>query len=257
MNYKLLVDTAMLAGEIMLLGGAEIFRIEDTMTRILKISGLEKTETFVTPTGIFLTLGDSSIDAISLVKRVDNRSTDISYIYETNNISRSLCRGEVTLEEAYESLKNLRKSNQYSNPAYYICTILIPLFFTVLLGGDWLNCIIAGLNGGLIALILVATKRLKINTFIKNMMASILIAFNSMFFMFLLGSSIHLDTLIGGSVMPLLPGVAITNAIRDTLQGDYLSGGTRALEAFVSATATATGIGIGMAFFSLIAGGIL
>ena len=257
MNYKLLVDTAMLAGEIMLLGGAETYRVEDTMSRILKLSGLEKTETFVTPTGIFMTLGDSSIDSITLVKRVDNRITNISNIYETNNISRYLCRHEISLEEAYKSLIKIKESKQYSNITYYLCTILASLFFTVLLGGDWLNCLFAGLNGGLIVLTLIITRRLTMNTFIKNLIASILIAFNSMFLLQLLGSSIQMDILIGGSIMPLLPGVSITNAIRDTLQGDYMSGGARAIEAFVSATSTATGIGVGMACYSLIVGGIL
>lgn len=255
MNYKLLVDTAMLTGEIMLIGGAETYRVEDTMTRILKISGLEKTETFVTPTGIFLTLGDSSIDAISLLKRVENRITNMSNIYEANNISRKLCSGDISLEEAYERLKRIKISKQYSDRTYNICTIAASLFFSVLLGADWLNCLIAGVNGSLIVLVVTITRKLKINMFIKNLVSSILIAINSMFFLHVLNLPLQMDTLIGGSVMPLLPGVAITNAIRDTLQGDYLSGGGRAIEAFVSAASTASGIGIGIAFFSFVVGG--
>lgn len=257
MNYKLLVDTAMLTGEIMLIGGAETYRVEDTMTRILKISGLEKTETFVTLTGIFLSLGDSSIDSITLIKRVDNRITNMSNIYEANNISRNLCNGTITLEEAYESLKHIKISKQYSDRVYNICTILASLFFSVLLGGDLINCLIAGLNGSLIVLVIVGTKKMKIHFFIKNLLSSVLIAINSMFFLHVLGVPVQMDRLIGGSVMPLLPGVAITNAIRDTLQGDYLSGGGRAIEAFVSAAATASGIGMGMTFFSFLAGGLL
>jgi uncharacterized membrane protein YjjP (DUF1212 family) len=257
MNYKLLVDTAMLTGEIMLIGGAETYRVEDTMSRILKISGLEKVETFVTPTGIFLTLGDSNIDAITLIKRVDNRITNLGNIYEANNISRQLCSGEISLENAYERLKNIKKSKLYSNLAYYICTIIASLAFTIVLGGDFLNSLIAGLNGSIIVLIFIATRKIKVSNFIKNLGASILIAFNSMFFLHLLGDSIGIDTLIGGSVMPLLPGVAITNAIRDTLQGDYMSGGARAIEAFVSAASTAAGIGIGIGWYSIMAGGLI
>lgn len=256
MNYKLLVDTAMLAGEIMLIGGAETYRVEDTMCRILKISGLEKTETFVTPTGIFLTLGDSNIDSITVVKRVDNRITNISNIYEANNVSRDLCNGRITLEEAYSALKNIKVKKLYGRITNYICTMIAALSFTILLGGDLFNSLIAGLNGGLIVMVLIITWKVKINNFIKNLMSSILIAFNSMIFLHYFGTAISLDTLIGGSVMPLLPGVAITNAIRDTLQGDYMSGGARAIEAFVSATSIAAGIGIGIAFYSFMAGGI-
>ncbi|MDF2609263.1 MAG: hypothetical protein K0R92_737 [Lachnospiraceae bacterium] len=257
MNYKLLVDTAMLAGEIMLQSGAETYRVEDTMSRILQISGFEKTETFVTPTGFFLTLDDASIDTISLVKRVENRATNLTNIYEVNNISRSLCAYAITIEEAYEKLKELKCKKQYKSFIYYISTVLAALSFTVLLGGSWINCLIAGLNGSLTVLTIVEMKSIKINGFIKNMMASILIGINSMLALHLFGDAIQIDILIGGSIMPLLPGVALTNAIRDTLQGDFLSGGARTIEAFISATATAAGVGVGVSIYSFFAGGLL
>ena len=63
-----------------------------------------------------------------------------------------------------------------------------------------------------------------------------------------------MDTVIISAIMPLVPGVAITNAIRDTLQGDYLSGGARVLEAFLKAASIALGVGIGMALFGAVAG---
>ena len=51
--------------------------------------------------------------------------------------------------------------------------------------------------------------------------------------------------------MPMVPGVAITNAVRDTLQGDYISGGARILEAFLKAAAVALGVGAAMALTGL------
>ena len=66
--------------------------------------------------------------------------------------------------------------------------------------------------------------------------------------------TINMDTVIISAIMPLVPGVAITNAIRDTLQGDYLSGGARVLEAFLKAASIALGVGIGMAIFGAVAG---
>lgn len=254
MNYKLLVETAMLTGEIMLSGGAETYRIEDTMTRILKISNLQKAEAYVLPTGIFLTLADPSIDAITLIKRVDKRVTNMSNIYEANNVSRNLCCNKISIEEAYNILLPLTESDMYSDKAIFVCTMLTSLFFGLLLGGNVLNCIIAGVNGSLIAVIMLLTKKTKIPGIVKNLVASIVVAFCSMFFLHVIKLDLHLDLLIGGSVMPLLPGVAITNAIRDTLQGDYISGSGRAIEAFVSAAMTAAGIGIGMSFFFALGG---
>ena len=65
------------------------------------------------------------------------------------------------------------------------------------------------------------------------------------------------ELIIAGTAMPLLPGVAITNAIRDTLQGDYISGAARVMEAFVKAVSCAVGIGIGLYLGSLVTGGVL
>ena len=64
--------------------------------------------------------------------------------------------------------------------------------------------------------------------------------------------SIDIDIVIVAALMPLVPGVAITNAIRDTLQGDYLSGCARILEAFLKAASVAVGAGLGMAIGGMI-----
>ena len=45
--------------------------------------------------------------------------------------------------------------------------------------------------------------------------------------------------MITGAIMPLVPGLAITNAIRDIIAGDYLSGGARLFDAVVVAIALA------------------
>ena len=50
MNYSKLMDTAILAGEIMLKSGAESYRVEGTMNYILKTSNLEITEAFAITT---------------------------------------------------------------------------------------------------------------------------------------------------------------------------------------------------------------
>lgn len=61
-----------------------------------------------------------------------------------------------------------------------------------------------------------------------------------------LPGTMDLNVIIIASIMPLVPGVAITNAVYDTLHGDYISGAARMLEAFVTAAAIAIGVGLGM-----------
>ena len=54
------------------------------------------------------------------------------------------------------------------------------------------------------------------------------------------------SAVISGCIMPLVPGVAITNAIRDMLCGDYLSAASRAIEASLAAASIAIGVGVGI-----------
>ena len=58
--------------------------------------------------------------------------------------------------------------------------------------------------------------------------------------------STNFDNIIIGSIMPMVPGVAITNAIRDTIEGNLLSGISRGVEAFFVAISIATGVAIAL-----------
>lgn len=257
MNYKLLVDTAILTGEIMLSCGAETYRVEDTMCRILKISKLEITEAFVMATGIFASLDGKGIAPITLIKRVDKRNNNLNRIYLANNISRSLCSGELELEEAYSELKRIQSIEQYKDGVVWIATICSTAFFSMLLGGTFVDCILSAVNGCFIVLCMILSKKIGMNFFVTNAAASIIVAVNTMIFKETLFLGVNMEVIITGSIMPLVPGVAITNAIRDTLQGDYMAGGAKAIEAFVIAVSIAVGIGAGLGVFSFFAGGAL
>lgn len=255
MNYKLLMDIALLTGEIMLTSGAETYRVEDTMCRILRISNLERTEAFVTTTGIMATLDDISIDAITLVKRVTIRTTNLNLIYLVNDISRKLCNNEMDFVTAYQDLKDINKIKHYPDILIWIMTIVTSASFSVVLGGNWMEGMISAVNGFLIVLCTIISNKTKMNQFIMNMMASFLIAITTMFYINITGYIVNNEIIIAGSIMPMLPGVAITNAVRDTLQGDYMSGATRAMEAFLIAASIAVGIGVGLTLFSNVIGG--
>lgn len=251
MNYELLVNTVVLAGEIMLSGGAETYRVEDTMSRMLKVSGLAITETMVTTTCIYVTLSDESINTITYIKRVNDRNTNLERIYEANEISRKFCNNLITLEEAHQRLRSIMKLKTYSNRTLYLCMIVTAAFFTVVYGGNAIDFIIGALNGIILALCSFVFSKIKVNLFIINMVSGLLITISSVIFYNFLSHNIHLTLLLSGSITPLVPGVAITNAIRDTFQGDYVSGGARAIEAFVAATAISVGVGFGLAMFKV------
>ena len=95
MDHKLVIDTAVLAGEILLKSGAETYRVEDTMKHILSTGNTETAEALVMLTGIVATMEDPGVQPVTVMRRVDDRGTNIYRIIEVNDISRKYCSGKM------------------------------------------------------------------------------------------------------------------------------------------------------------------
>lgn len=255
MNYKLLADTAMLAGEILLCSGAETYRVEDTMYHILKASNIDSMEAMALMTGLIVTINDEKFEQpISVIRRVHSRNTNISNIVNVNAISREYCNGTITLEEAYERLKQA-KERPYNRMIYNIGTIGMVTGFAAMFGGTGMELLVAALTGALLAAFITFSKIVKLNGIFTNALSGMLIAIFVTLMQVFLMPGIAKDIIIISAIMPIVPGVSITNAIRDTLQGDYLSGCARILEALLIAAAIAVGVGLGVILCSMMLGG--
>jgi uncharacterized membrane protein YjjP (DUF1212 family) len=206
---------------------------------------------------MMVTLADSSIDAITQVRKVNERITNLGNIYYANDISRKLCKGAIELEEAHKQLEELLAAKRYPNWLQYICAIISATSFTVLFGATLQECLIAAFNGVFIVISRMFNHKVEINRFVSNMVVCFVIATTTSLIVRIPGVQADIEPVIAGSIMPLLPGVALTNAIRDTLQGDYVSGTARLVEAFVTAAALAVGIFAGLALGKTILGGVL
>ena len=212
MDYKLLFDTAVFAGELLMKNGAETYRVEDTMYRILKKSNLKTVQVLVMMTGFVATLDDPSMDSLTVVRRINSRGTDLELIDKVNVISREFCSDQIPLEVAFARMKALWREPHESKRNLAAMAALTG-GFAVMFGGSAADVAVAAATGFLTAAVPGEYSR---------------------------------DLIIISAIMPLVPGAAITNAVFDTLHGDYLSGLARAAEAFVIAAAVALGIGIGM-----------
>lgn len=254
MNHKLLLDTAVLAGEIMLCSGAETYRVEDTMYHILKTSEAESIEALALMTGIVATLNSPDMEQpMTIMKAVNDRTTNLNHIIQVNDISRRYCGGELTLEETYRKLKQIG-GMQYCRTLCNIALVGVASGFAMMFGGTFLDVVVTAMVGILLAGIISLGQKLRMNVIIVDILSSMGIAVLAIAMKTYAIQTINMDTVIISAIMPLVPGVAITNAIRDTLQGDYLSGGARVLEAFLKAASIALGVGIGMAIFGAVAG---
>ena len=129
-NINKTANTAMLAGEILLISGTEIFRIEDTMDRILDTAPSAKHNVMVMSTGISLTLSNSE-GVVTMTNRVRDRSTNLNRIYLVNNISRQLQSGRINIEQAYKELNEIKKLILYPPLIKYSFYVLSSLLFTI------------------------------------------------------------------------------------------------------------------------------
>ena len=177
-DYKLYLDTATLAGKLMLQNGAEIYRVEDTIQRMLAVSGLKTAEAYVTATGIMVTLDDPKEDSMTVIKRIPSRGTDLNTVSIVNDISRKFCSGQMTLKEAFHDLKHL-DSRQYTEFQKALGVIGVALFFALVFGGSWRDALAAGIDGVLIVLALRFSKWLSLNAFMETMLSSVLLAAGS------------------------------------------------------------------------------
>ena len=252
-DYKLLANTAMLAGEIMLCSGAETYRVEDTMYHILKTSNIETTQVIAMMTGLVVTLNDPGFEQpVTMMRRVSERSTNVSNIVKVNDISRRYCEEKISLEEAYEELKRA-KGKQYNRLLYNLATIGIAVGFAMMFGGSLHDIIAAAVVGAVLAGVMTIGKIAKLSSVLVHVLSGLGIAMLTVVIQRVLFADLSVNIVIASSIMPIVPGVAITNAIRDTIQGDYLSGCARILEAFLVAMAIAVGAGLGL----LIVGGVI
>ena len=256
-NYKLLVDTAALAGELMLSSGAETYRVEDTMYHILKTEKSDSIEALALLTGIVVTVNDKSLEnPLTVMKTVNERTTNMTNIIKINDISRRYCAGVITLKEAYEQLQKVG-GKQYNRMLYNLGTVGIAVGFAMMFGGGARELMTTVVVSGLLALIITLGKIMKWSGIFVNALGGMAISMFTLIFKGIVFPELNMDIVIIGAIMPIVPGVAITNAIRDTLQADYLSGCGRMLEAFLTAASVAIGIGLGMVFGNGILGGIL
>lgn len=256
MDYKKLFCYAMETGEVMLRNGAETSRVEDTINRILKTAGLQVVESFVTPTGIFATLDDERIEMITYVKRVYKREVHLYKVALANDLSRRFCAQEMPLEEAIRQLDRIKEELPYPNWLMVLAKGIGAGCYAYVFGGDMADAFAAMGIGFFLSLLQILLRKGDSNKFFEDILGGAFIGILAIFFYHFLKIGSNFDLIIVGAIMPLVPGVAITNAIREVIQGDFVSGISRTADAFIVAAAVAVGVGSVLKIFYAYFGGV-
>lgn len=246
MNEKRLMETVALAGKIMLASGSEVYRVEETMRYMLQKSNYPVAEAVVLATGLFVTLDDPERETITISRRVPARSNNVNRICAVNEVSRRFCNDQISVNDAYAELKQIETSKVYNDKWKFIGMIGVSAFFAPIFGGSAMDVLGSGLVGVCLALADCLVKKIKLNDFFTNAFCAFAIAIAATVIRKFCLPACSADVMIISAIMSLVPGVAFTTAIRDTLNGDYSAGSARMLEAIVVALAIAAGVGLGL-----------
>lgn len=253
---KRVLILALFAGEIMMKNGAEISRVEDTIVRICRACKIDYVECFATMTGIFLSLDVDNIDSDmhTFIKRINYTTTNLTKISEINQFSRVFTSTSLSVEDGFQQLKVINAGKEYSIILRIFAAMIIGAFMVPPYGGNYLDMIGASIASGVAFCLSTAINLLKFPPFVRIFLGSAVAAlFGGI--LILLGIGTYITPILLGAVTIFMPGVSITNAARDLLSGDMLSGVARFAQALIAAVAIAGGIGIVMKIWIVSFGG--
>ena len=230
------------AGRILIENGAEIWRVEDTMTRLALAYGADSVDSYATPTMLIVSFAKDG-HLIHNVKRVRLKAVDLAKLAEVNALSRQAGNRAISLEALNVQLSDIEKRNDDTFLVNIIGVAICVLGFAFFFGANFHEALWAIIIAILAKAFTFLTGRYVPSAFFNHLAASFILTFFA-------GTAAHIfplnrDTIIISGLMLFVPGLAITNAIRDSVGGDLLSGLSRATEALFIAIALALGSVLG------------
>ena len=227
-------------GDQLLRNGAEIYRVEDTVMYILHQNGIEQCDVYVLSNGIFASANEDLPDACSVIRHVPLGSVHLGRIAALNQLTRDVCEKRCSIEDGWKRLELCRELPLYKDWIQLAMCGVGSAGFCYLFGGNVFDAMIAFVIGMLEQFVLAGCVKFHISRFVKNIIAS---GFVSLVCagLGLAGMGMDWDKVIIGAIMPLVPGIAFTTAIRDFYNGDYLSGTIHLFDAVLTAVCIAVG----------------
>ena len=240
MAYRDLMELASELGSRLAIAGAETYRIEESITRILAAYGLES-RVYSVPNSLFITILVPGELPITQLCRMKNIGTDLDAVEKYNNLSRRICAERPDPKTALQWLEETEKQRKsYSFPLVLFGHILVACGLCVFYGGSWSDCFCAGLCGLFLGLADHGLSKVNSNAFFQKIATGFLMALFA-YGLSALGLSRNIDTSVIGTLMLLVPGLLFTNALRDIIFGDINSGVNRVVTALLIAAAVALG----------------
>jgi len=253
MNYNLLLELATTLGHRLAMSGAETFRIEESILRVLKSYGLEA-EAFAIPNCLTVSILTADGEPMTRMRRIGNHGNDLDAVERYSNLSRRICAEKPEAQTALDWLNQTDLTiAKYHAPARAVGFFLGSFGFAFLFGGTLTDALWAGICGLSIMAIDHIMRNLQATLFFKTITS----AFGSAllaYFAHALGLLDNADAATIGTLMILVPGLLFTNAMRDIMYGDTNSGLHRVVQVLLIAAAIALGTAAALQIITGISG---
>lgn len=246
MNSMQCMKALCLAGRIILENGGETYRAEDTVLRMARALGLNEPDVFAIPSGLFISFMDETGEQRTSISRVYLKGTHLARVNRVNEISRALTAGRLQADELLEELSVAERMGDGKSAWYSpLMAFFTSAAFAVMFGGGLLEILLGGLCGGLTQVIpRILPSREHSAGMSGTLLSSVFCAFIPLTFRALTGLCAT-EVVIASSIMPLVPGLSMTNATQDILRGDMVSGVAHCARAIMIAAMVAGGAIVG------------
>ena len=252
MDYEELLNTVMSLGTSLLENGAEIYRVEESMNRVYAAYGTQG-DVFVIPSCIFSSISSSEGKTFSKTKRIVSHGVNFDRIAELNDLCRRICQAPPPLEDVCAELNKISYRPSFAFLWQVLACALVASAFTLLFGGNFADALCSIPAAILVKLLTNKMEKLHTNSFFTYIAGSALGAMIALAAV-AVGVGFHQDKIIIGVFMNLVPGMAMTNAIRDIIAGDLVSGIFKIVEAIMIGVAIAIGAGLAISVSRIIWG---
>lgn len=245
-DQHVLLDCMLEMGDLLLDCGAEISRVEDTLNRMGKAYGANRVDVFAIPSLLSITLNFPETIAVTETRRISSTgSTDFYRMEKLNALSRECCREPLELTELRARLDHVAAGRKPFAVVFW-GSVLGGGGFAVFFGGTVWDGLAAAIFGAGICLLQYALGRTQLNTAASNLIVSLLAGLAIGIVSGLI-PLLHMDKIMIGDIMLMIPGLAMTNALRNMLVGNTISGTMRLAESLIWAAALAGGFMVALA----------
>ena len=243
MEHDKLLDLATDLGYELSMSGAEIFRVEDSINRILQSYDMEP-EVYAIPNCIHVSVTLSDGESLSEMRRVGFHGNDLDAVEQFSGLSRRICKERPSADIGHQWLKEAcEKRRSYSSMLQLVGYFLASFAFGIFFGGDFMDAFCGGLGGFVVGLCTMFMDKLQANNFFKTLLASIPLALIP-YICGAIGICQRPDMATIGTVMVLVPGLLFVHAMRDIIFGDTNSGVNRIVQVLLIAVAIACGTAV-------------